>query len=95
MKPKLVTAVGTGEELGEYALFAVLLLRRSVLDLAAKLLNELKGFTVDDRLMYSSENDVLFIGVHKPFLVLEGFGIGFEIDKIAAVLDPLEYRINR
>ena len=83
--PKLVPTIGTCEKLREDALFAVFLLRSAVLDLAAKLLNELESLSVDDRLMYFSENDMLFIGIHEPFLILERLRIGLEVDKIAAV----------
>jgi len=94
MKPELVTAVGASQQLGEDALFTVFLLRCAVLDLPAKLLNKLESLPVDDRLMYAPENDVLFFGIHKPFLVLEGFGIGFEIDEVSAILDTSEDRIH-
>lgn len=63
-------------------------------DLPTKLLNKLESLGVDDRLMDAPENDMFFIWIHKPFLVLERLRIGFEVDEIAVTIDTPEDRIH-
>ena len=84
--PQLVTAVGAVQQIRKDALFAILRFRRTALcPLDDLLLYLLKGVPVDNRLMNILEDDPVFFRVIDAGLILEGFGVGLEIDHIAAV----------
>lgn len=84
--PQLVTAVGAVQQIRKDALFAILRFRRTALcPLDDLLLYLLKGVPVDNRLVNILEDDPVFFQVIDAGLILEGFGVGLEIDHIAAV----------
>ena len=86
MIPQLVAAVSAVQQIGKCAFFAILRFRCTTLcSLDDLLLYLLKGVPVDNRLMNILDDDPVSFRVIEAGLILEGFGVGFEVDHIAAV----------
>ena len=83
MITKITSAVGTFEQSGKNTALRFGLW--SFFAGAAHFLNLLPCHPVDNRLMDTQEYGAIFLCVLNPLFVLEGFGIGFEIDHITAV----------
>ena len=83
--PQLFPAVGAVEKIGKHILFSVFRLGCPASGIPDQLLHLLKRFSVDDRLMHILENDPVFHRVLQTCFILEGLGVGFDVDHIPAI----------
>ena len=85
VEPHLMTAIGAVEKFKEHTLFSVFLVRSSPLCRNGQLLHLLENVTGDYRIVDVLKDLPIRRIVRDPFLVLEGLGVGFEVDHVSAV----------
>ena len=85
MKPQLPAAVGAVQQVRKHTLLAVLLLGGTAFRFANPFLHLLKGTPFDNGFVDILEDCPVFLRVFQTALVLEGLGVGLEIDHIAAI----------
>ena len=83
MEVEVVAAVRTDQKAGKHMLLA--LMSATLADLPPPFLDFLPGGPVNDGLMHIFENGPIFAVIFNAALIFVGFGVGLEIEYIAAV----------
>ena len=89
MEVEVIAAIGTHQQTGKHIAFPIV--GTALAYLPSLLLDLLPHGAVNDRLMHILENDPVFTVILDPLFVLIGFGIGLEVEDIAAILLQGQY----
>ena len=89
MEVEVIAAISTYQKTGKH--IALPIVSTALAYFPSLLLNLFPHGAINDRLMHILENDPVFTVILDPLFVLVGFGIGLEVEDIAAILLQGQY----